>query len=591
MSSNKVAIPKKPFSFLFYLSKPYKKWAILSILSVIFAASASASFPYVFKKIIDTVVNFSEGDSTKVVLFWVLMFPILNLIGGSLWRASALLGSRWITGVQTSGYKKLFTHLSGHSQSFFDNRFAGSLVSKISTATRSAESMIENFLWSYLSAFISLLISIVYAITVKPIFGLMIIILVLILVPFNLYIIKFRRVAAENETEIQNDLKGKTVDVATNMIAVRQFAMIKAENINIGRIAEKLKVAMLKSWFVSEAILSVNLLIIGVFIFVISILTYNSWVSGLITPGDFVLIFTLMSGLLYNLLFIGSIMSSFARRYGEIQNSLEDIIINHEINDSKDAKELKVKEGVISIRSLDFQYEKETVIFENLSLEIPSKQKVGIIGPSGAGKTTFIKLLLRQSDINGGGIYIDDQNIAEVTQDSLHKSIAIVPQEPALFHRTIRENISYGQDELDDNKIIEAAKKAEAHDFIIKLPKGYDTLVGERGVKLSAGQRQRVAIARAILKDSPILILDEATSALDSESEVAIQKALHNLMQKKTVLAIAHRLSTLSEMNRILVIDDGKIVEDGTQQELMKAKGIYTKLWNHQAGGFLTEEE
>jgi ABC-type multidrug transport system fused ATPase/permease subunit len=227
----------------------------------------------------------------------------------------------------------------------------------------------------------------------------------------------------------------------------------------------------------------------------------------------------------------------------------------------------------------------------DFSLAIKGKEKIGLVGRSGAGKSTLTKILLRHYDINGGVITIDDQDISDVTRESLRDAVAVVPQEPLLFHRTLRENIAYGNPGASEYKIVEAAKLAQAHEFIMRLPRGYDTLVGERGVKLSGGERQRIVVARAILKNAPILILDEATSALDSESEVAIQKALHTLMEGKTVIAIAHRLSTLREMDRIIVMDGGQIIEDGSHEELIARGGTYAELWAHQAGGFLKDEE
>jgi ATP-binding cassette, subfamily B, bacterial len=228
-------------------------------------------------------------------------------------------------------------------------------------------------------------------------------------------------------------------------------------------------------------------------------------------------------------------------------------------------------------------------VFSDFNLNIPAGQRLGLVGHSGAGKSTFVSLLLRQHDLDAGSILIAGQDISDVTQDSLRQAIAVVPQEPALFHRSVRDNIAYGNPAATEEQIISAAKQAQAHDFIMDLPSGYDTLVGERGVKLSGGQKQRVAIARAMLKDSPILILDEATSALDSESEVAIQKALETLMQGRTVIAIAHRLSTLRKMDRVVVMEDGKIIEDGTHEKLTKSGGVYERLWQHQAGGFLLD--
>ena len=244
---------------------------------------------------------------------------------------------------------------------------------------------------------------------------------------------------------------------------------------------------------------------------------------------------------------------------------------------------------MLRLENIGLRYGEGPEILNDVSFAVRPGDFYFLTGPSGAGKTTFVSLQLRQHDIDGGAILIDNQDIASVTQDSLRSHVGIVPQEPMLFHRSIKDNIAYGKEEATLEEIIEVAKKAQAHEFISALPEKYNTLVGERGVKLSGGQKQRVAIARAMLKDAPILILDEATSALDSESEVEIQKALHALMNGKTVVAIAHRLSTLREMDRILVLENGKIVEDGKHAELSIAGGTYQRLWTHQAGGFLLE--
>jgi ATP-binding cassette subfamily B protein len=263
-----------------------------------------------------------------------------------------------------------------------------------------------------------------------------------------------------------------------------------------------------------------------------------------------------------------------------------------EIKDAADAHPLQVSQGSIDIDDVDFHYndtKRDSRVFDQLSLHVKAGEKIGLVGPSGGGKSTLTRLLLRFEDIKDGTISIDGQDIAGATQESLRQAIAYVPQEPLLFHRTIAENIAYGKPEASRQEIEKAAKQAHAHDFIAKLDDGYDTVVGERGVKLSGGQRQRIAIARAILKDAPILILDEATSALDSESEVFIQEALWKLMQGRTTLVIAHRLSTIQRMDRIIVLEDGRISEQGSHQQLVKRKGTYAKLWKHQSGGFIDE--
>jgi ABC-type multidrug transport system fused ATPase/permease subunit len=308
--------------------------------------------------------------------------------------------------------------------------------------------------------------------------------------------------------------------------------------------------------------------------------------AGEITTGSLVFVLSLLMGMAYQLLFLGNAFQGGSQQFGQLKDAIGELLVPHDIVDSVDAKSLVVARGEVAFTGITFAYGESTV-FENFSCVVKAGERLGLVGPSGAGKSTFVSLLLRQQDITSGAILIDGQDIRNVTQDSLRAAISIVPQEPALFHRTIRENIAYGKPDATDDEVIAVAKKAQAHDFISALPDGYNTLVGERGVKLSGGQKQRIAIARAMLKNAPILILDEATSALDSESEVEIQKALHALMAGKTVIAIAHRLSTLREMDRIIVLEQGVITEDGTHETLKDYGGTYARLWQHQAGGFV----
>lgn len=291
-------------------------------------------------------------------------------------------------------------------------------------------------------------------------------------------------------------------------------------------------------------------------------------------------------------------MWEFNGIYRRLEDALSDaslfieyMLHKQKITDAKGAKQLQVTDGGISFDSMKFSHQSDNYdgLFEDFNLTIPPGQRVGLVGHSGAGKSTLVTLLLRFANVDGGTIRIDDQAIADVTQQSLHENISYVPQEPALFHRTIRENIAYGKPDATDDEIYLAIKQANALDFIEKLPHGLDTLVGERGVKLSGGQRQRVAIARAILKNAPVLVLDEATSALDSESEKLIQASLDELMKGRTSIVIAHRLSTIAKLDRIIVLDNGRIAEDGTHDELIRKKGIYASLWAHQSGGFIED--
>lgn len=288
---------------------------------------------------------------------------------------------------------------------------------------------------------------------------------------------------------------------------------------------------------------------------------------------------------------LGSDILHFSEITGNISQGLRIALAPKDILDKPNAKKLHVTQGRIVFDKVKFHYKNTEALFQNNSITIEPGQKVGLVGHSGGGKTTFTNLILRLYDVSDGRILIDGQDIRDVTQDSLHANIAMIPQDPSLFHRSLLENIQYGCVDASHKEIIAASKRAFAHDFITKLPEGYDALVGERGVKLSGGQRQRIAIARAVLKNAPILILDEATSQLDSITENQIQKSLWELMQGKTTIVIAHRLSTLLDMDRILVFDKGKIAEDGTHKELLKKNGLYKTLWDVQVGGFLVDNK
>lgn len=309
------------------------------------------------------------------------------------------------------------------------------------------------------------------------------------------------------------------------------------------------------------------------------------------TIGDFVLIQSYLMTVFDRLVMINHQLRRVYDAFADAGAMAYILELPHQIADKKKAKALQVTEGAIAFSDVEFHFHADRPILQHFNLAIRAGERVALVGPSGAGKSTITKLLLRFHDVNSGEVLIDGQNIAHVKQDSLREAVSYVPQEPVLFHRTLMENIRYGRRDATDEEVIAAAKQAHCHEFISKLPLGYDTYVGERGVKLSGGERQRVAIARALLKGAPILLLDEATSSLDSESEALIQDALSVLMKGKTVIVIAHRLSTILSMDRIIVIEGGQVVAEGTHQELLSQGGLYQKLWNIQAGGFLVDED
>ncbi|MBI3335579.1 MAG: ATP-binding cassette domain-containing protein [Candidatus Portnoybacteria bacterium] len=312
------------------------------------------------------------------------------------------------------------------------------------------------------------------------------------------------------------------------------------------------------------------------------------WNVGLLTLGDLVLLQVYLISIFSHLWDFGRVIRNIYKNLANAEEMVEIFNTPYEIQDKPNAKDLVVSKGEIEFKEVNFTYTKTRDVVRNFNLRIAPGEKVGLVGPSGAGKSTIVTLLLRFYEVQDGGIFIDGQNIADVTQESLRRHIAMVPQDPILFHRSLIENICYGRRDAWNKEVIEAARLAHCDEFITRLPDGYRTYVGERGIKLSGGERQRVAIARAILKNAPILLLDEATSSLDSHSEAMIQDSLSTLMKGKTVIVIAHRLSTIMKMDRIVVMREGEIVEIGSHQELVeKSEGLYKGLWELQAGGFI----
>lgn len=582
-------IPNTPIRFIMHISKPHKWWAISAFVATTIAQIVSTSVPYIFKSIIDSAQAIASGIGTAhSVWFWATAYVIANTVMFVGWRSSGFVGMIWATGANATAYDVLFKYLSSHSHTYFSNRFAGSLSSKVTHASEGSQSLIEAFIWNYYSTVISLVFTVVFILYVNVLAALIFVLLVVLLIPLNIYLAKYRRPHVVRYSEQSTRARGYAVDAITNIAAVRQFSRREDEQRMFGEEVDRMRLFNLRQWRISEWSLVINNVIIILFEGLVVFAAVYAWTTETITVGQLVMVVTLMINVQGSLVFIGNSMNGFIRRFGEIEEGLTDILVEYELVDKPDSTVLNVGDAQIEWKNVHFQFG-ENGVFNDFNLTIHAGQRVGLVGPSGAGKTTFVSLLLRQHDLDEGAICIDEQNIAEVTQDSLREHIAVVPQEPLLFHRTIRENIAYGKLDATEEEIVAVAKKAQAHAFISELSEGYDTLVGERGVKLSGGQKQRVAIARAMLKNAPILVLDEATSALDSESEVAIQKALHELMEGKTVVAIAHRLSTLREMDRIIVLENGKIVEDGTHGELTKAGGTYARLWEHQAGGFLQE--
>lgn len=582
-------VPNTPLRFVAYISKPHKWWGIFAFLAMFIAIILEIVALYVVAQFVDQFTSAEVlSDQLQIFYFWGAVFFVAVMAERYLWRLSGFLGIKYLVEMNTTGHKTLYEYLMKHSHGYFIDRFAGAVSNKVYNASDGVATLMERLLWGMIPQAISVIMIVFVFGAIHWLLGVVLLLLAVAAVVLNTYLGKKRRPYVVDYTEFSSKVRGDAVDLMTNISTVRQYASSSSELARMNLALETKAKKNLKEWFMGDWFMVLNttigLAITAFFLWSM----YFLLEQGLATIGTAVLMFGLLGRLGFTFTHIGNMVNNFVRFYGESEEGLNEILVNHEIKDKPTASDLLVQNGGITWQAVTFAYQ-EKDIFKRLSLNIKPGERVGLVGPSGAGKTTFVSLLLRQHDIQYGAITIDGQNIAEVTQDSLRKNIALVPQEPMLFHRTIRENILYGKADATEEEMITAAKRAQAHEFIVTLPDQYDTLVGERGVKLSGGQKQRVAIARAMLKEAPVLVLDEATSALDSESEVAIQQALEELMEGKTVIAVAHRLSTLRKMDRILVFENGKIIEDGSHDELAAGDGLYAKLWEHQAGGFLQE--
>jgi len=584
-----IDIPSNPIRFVGYVCRHSKWLAAVATVAVIIAQFAEIYAVYAISRLVDEFnIATTKADQLEVLYFWGFVFIVLGVLDRIAWRISGFSGVALAIEANKRAYKDLFDYVTNHSHNYFINRFAGSISNKISNAASNSGDLIMRVLWEILPESISLFVTALLLANIHWSMGVVFSTILLFIFIFNVWWVQNRRPLVVAYAAASSRFRGVGVDLLSNIQATRQYARRDSELQFIGRVLEDKARKDYAQSYKGEWLMVINgvfgVLLMAVILWVVYVMLKNN----LATAGQLVLVLLLLARVGYSFNIMGQLMNGFVRRYGEIEEGLEEVVVPHEILDKKNAKPLRVTESRVEWRKVNFNFDTNQV-FDEFNLTIKSGERVGLVGPSGAGKTTFVSLLLRQHDIDSGVIEIDGHDISQVTQDSLREQIAVVPQEPLLFHRSIRENIAYGKPDATENEIMAVARQAQAHDFIRELPEGYDTLVGERGVKLSGGQKQRVAIARAMLKDAPILVLDEATSALDSESEVAIQKALHRLMEGKTVVAIAHRLSTLREMDRIIVLENGKIVEDGSHDALVEYGGVYARLWEHQAGGFLQE--
>jgi len=500
------------------------------------------------------------------------------------WRLGGWLGCRTVVASVVDIRVDLFKHLTGHPMRYFTEHFAGSLGNRISALGAAAGSIYGGLAWKIVPPIVDFLGAVVVLFTVGWQMAVALIVFVAIVAALITGFgirgrSKHQRFAAQSAR-----VGGELVDAVSNVWTIKAFS---ARDREAERLAHEIGYearAQRRSWMYLEKARVMHDICLSVMAGGMLIWAIQLWIGGSVTAGDVVLVSALTFRILHGSRDLALALVDATQQLGAIDDTLRIIVQPHGLEDTD--TQLMLAEGDITFEGVGFGYPERGMVFEQLDLHIPAGQKVGVVGSSGAGKSTLIHLIQRLDDVQHGRILLDGQDIRSVSQDSLREKIAVVPQETALFNRSIRENIRYGRPDASDEEVVQAARRAFCDSFIRELPQGYDTLVGERGVMLSGGQRQRLGIARAFLKDAPILILDEATSALDTQSEAEIQAALDNLVHNRTVVAVAHRLSTLSSFDRIIVLRDGRIVEDGPPQELRRRGGEFDGLWRMQAEGF-----
>lgn len=546
-------------------------------------------WPYLLRLIIDTLTTYEMNRADA----WTALTPLfaaaicLWVFVESGFRCRDFIRAHAIPKIEADIRMAMFDHILHHSPKYFNEHFAGSLSNKIGDMTTQVPMMLQN-LMMFIPAVTSSILTLLFFSTVNPLFSL--ILAIWIVTHFSICFF-FTSKCVEYSSihgEARSTLAGKIVDILTNNFAVNLFSRFQYEKIRINPYQKDEQAKNFNAQhYVALMFLSLSLL------FLVGMITLNGflilyWTQNKISTGEVVQVSNTTFNIIMVLWISGDLLPQFYKSIGIASQALSVMHDPQDVIDPPHSQPLVVNKGKIVFENVSFQYG-EKKLFKNKSVHIKEGEKVGLVGFSGAGKSTFVNLILRFYPLEKGRILIDGQDIALATLDSLHKQVALIPQDPILFHRTLEENIQYGNIQASKEEVIQAAKLAHCDEFIKKCPDGYATLVGERGTKLSGGERQRIAIARAMLADSPILILDEATSSLDSVTEKLIQESLDRLMQNRTIIAIAHRLSTLAKMDRILVFDQGKIVEEGSHSELMTKKGLYARMWQMQAGGFLPD--
>jgi len=584
-------VSRRTLHYFWEASKKYKLLAIGTLLSTpIVVVVRTAIIPLVFANMIDKISSGIPNDQIiPTLLPSAIMLIVCHIIG------SIILGwlrIRWLWIFELKVMYELatrsFNTVSAQSMQFHSDRFSGSLVSQTNKFIGAFERFFDLLTFDILYLLIMIISTTCVLLTRAPLFALGLLIFIVLYVLCAAVTFKKISHLSREWAEADNKQTGQLADSISNILSVKSYGREAHERhryANFTRATMNAGFAQMRGQMKRD--MGFNIVNTGIIAIITLFLIIGQPVFGL-AISTLILIVNYSMQIMGELWNVNNIFKGINRVFGDAYEMTEILDMEDAVVDLPGAKPLEVKRGAISYENVEFKHhDAKESIFTDFNLDIKPGERIGLVGISGSGKTTLTKLLLRFADVDNGQITIDGQNIKNVQQVSLRENIAYVPQETSLFHRSIAENIAYAKPDATQKEIERAAKLANAHDFIKDLPDGYETLVGERGIKLSGGQRQRIAIARAILKDAPILVLDEATSALDSESEALIQDALVKLMKGRTSIVVAHRLSTIASLDRIIVLDNGKIVEQGTHAQLLKNGGEYNKLWSRQSGAFL----
>ncbi len=584
-------ITNNVWKFLYHYAKQMK-WLFIALFGLlIFGRVFDNIQRWAVAKVVEAVTKFDFAQPNfhnilKYFGFYALCIPVL---------AAYTFLRRYIAEVKLIPFytlkvsQDLFCITHKHSSRFFAQEMPGNISAKVKEICGKLESFYMHCFFGILEPAVATITSLCFVAYVDVYLGVSFLVMALIFMALTIWLKSKLSVYAQYRAKTGSESQGFLVDSIANADLVKSFSRYFSEKLNYFKTLKKHAKARSQE---AKKFLSLDTL--SRFVFDIMDLSFMAmtlyfWYKSSLSVADLVFVFSAISIFVNAQRNIGFMASNFANIYGSIKDGLDLLSAPIEVKDHEHAKELKIKTADIEFKNMYYSYSDNIRLFEDFNLHVSAGEKVGIVGCSGSGKSTLIKLLCRYYDLQHGNILINGQDISRVTQNSLRKHIAVVPQDCSLFNRTIMENIRYGKFKATDEQVIEASKKAYCHNFIMKTPHGYQSKVGERGVMLSGGERQRISIARVILKDAPILILDEATSALDTQSEQYIQRSIKSLMKGKTVIAIAHRLSTLNQMDRIVVIDNGKIIEQGSNEELLRKKGVYYKLYKTQSAGFIKE--